>query len=1594
MEGSRNGIAVIGIACRLPGANNKDEFWWNLKNGVNSIKDIPTDRWDINKYYSSNFEKDNKTISKWCGLLNDVNMFDNKFFNISPREANHMDPQQRILLEETWKCIEDSGVSLSSLQEKITSVYIGVMTADYREKVFSHEVNIDSYSCLGSFEAILSNRISHIFQFKGASMSINAACASSLVAIHEAKRSLEFGESQFAIAGGVSLNLHPGKYISFSKSRMLSPDGQCKTFDVDANGYVPGDGAGLLLLQPLEDAIRDGNHIYGIIKGSGVNHNGGSHTITAPKVGAQKEVILSALKDADINPETVTYIEAHGTGTSLGDPIEVEALKSAYRDYTDLKQYCQIGSVKTNIGHLEAAAGIAGTIKVLMMMKYKMIPPTLNLKIENPIIDFKNSPFVLATKTSDWMPKEPMPLRAGVSSFGFGGVNAHVLIEEFPIAENDSIDEADQYPFILSAKNLESLESLKKDWYELIDSNKYSNFRLRDIVSTLSTGRQHFKYRTGFLVTNHKDIEQSILTTPTHIVNTNQKNSIITGRLVVNGYSCVKNLFDNYPYFNKKFTAIEEKINSLSPDLLKSFKASPWPEELVHTYNFVFEIIFLEVVRMLGYDPNLIIPGQDGLWSALAYSGIATEEDILLFIAGKKKPEEMKFSQPEIPFFDPTTNRIIEAEPFGSNYIQKLTIGLEEQLEIEDELLEKANLLLEKQFTFKKYMEEWANEVKKIADKSLYDMLMHKLSQPSGSNKKLTREDCLLVLIILDCQRALHNKWNLSQYEIKNGQARELLNLLSDQALTKQAAVQLFLNREPDYEKINKSLSSRKHFLDWNKDYHYLTLEKNSGTSCSITSSWIIELIKFNKNQKEKNLDYLNTATSINIAKLFKQFKSKETEGKFIELLIYLWLKGVAIKWSDLYEIGSFNKLSLPVYKFNRRTFKLPIEVISDQNKNEHSAAERGKADLLNVSKRTRADMNSNIVDLEIVSGAIAIIKMNDSKNKNMFTQDLLIGLEERFKEVERNKNIKVVIITGQEKIFSMGGTQKQLEEISDMKKDFSTLSFIYEGPLNCRVPVIAAIQGHAVGGGLTLGLYADMIIMANDGVYSANYLNYGFTPGLGTTFIFKEKMGSVLANELMYTARGYLGEELRRRGAPFIFQDGKDVLPSAINLAKTIADKPEYAVRVLKQELSGRLIDELRPIVDKEIKMHNSIFSQVEKEFVSDRINFFFKSKKPEEIISNKELSSSVVNLDNSKEQVDLLDYDIVKYLANTLDIPQNEIDLDASFKELGLDSITGVELVREINKKYKSSIETTAIYSYATVKDFINFASKEINGIDHLGLLPEVKNDSEKIVLSSNFPKIEHNAEKAVKKVKLHPTESINLLNRGADSSVDYEAESMNLILIKTLGEILHVQEEDISRDDFFKEIGIDSISGVEFIREVNKLLNINLDTTVIYDYKSVRELSGYIQRKTIDSDLLKSNEETNTATLDIQKEITNIISHVLSLSIEHIEIHDNFKELGIDSISGVEVIRDINKAFGISLEAISLYDYSTIKKLTDLIEKEINHVTVPTLNNYKQLQVVREEETDNFTDLFRQLQDGKLDIDEVDRLMEVYRGNLSPK
>ena len=422
-------VAVVGIGCRFPGdVAGPDSFWDLLVNGRNAILRVPEDRWDADAFYDPDPLTPGRMTTKWGGFVRDIAGFDAEFFGITPREAASMDPQQRMLLEVAWEALENAGIPPDSLGSSRTGVMMGVYFNEYQSMLATSPENVDAYSGTGNAHSITVGRISYLLGLRGPSLAVDTACSSSLVAVHLACQSLRLRETDLALAGGVSITLRPETQIAISAWGLLSPQGRCATFDAAADGFVRGEGAGVVVLKRLTDAVRDGDPVLAVVRGSAVNQDGRSNGVTAPNTAAQVDVIADALRSGDVAPESVNYVEAHGTGTVLGDPIEFEALAATYGRGDNA---CALGAVKTNLGHLEAAAGIAGFIKATLAVQRGHIPPNLHFSQWNPSIDASATRFFVPTENSGW-PAAHGPRRAAVSSFGLGGTNAHVIIEQGP----------------------------------------------------------------------------------------------------------------------------------------------------------------------------------------------------------------------------------------------------------------------------------------------------------------------------------------------------------------------------------------------------------------------------------------------------------------------------------------------------------------------------------------------------------------------------------------------------------------------------------------------------------------------------------------------------------------------------------------------------------------------------------------------------------------------------------------------------------------------------------------------------------------------------------------------------------------------------------------------------------------------------------------------------------------------------------------------------------------------------------------------------------------------------------------------------------
>ena len=500
-------IAIVGKGCRLPKADNPQAFWSLLRSGQDAITKIPTSRWGEDR--------------SWGGFLDRVDRFDPQFFNISPREAHSIDPQQRLLLEVSWEALENAGLSAEKLTGSRSGVFIGISSGDYA-KLAGNLHNTEAYYGTGNALSLAANRLSYFLDWHGPSWAVDTACSSSLVAVHQACQSLLLGECNLALAGGVNLILSPQLTQTFTNAKMMAADGRCKTFDAEADGYVRSEGCGVVVLKRLSDAIADGDNIQAVIRGSAVNQDGLTNGITAPNGNSQQEVIRLALANAGVKPNQISYVETHGTGTALGDPIEINSLTNVLMEERELNQPCWIGSAKTNIGHLEAAAGIAGLIKVVLSLEHGEIPPHLHLKKLNPYIEIDRTAIKIPSQIQSWSSVNPSRI-AGVSAFGFGGTNAHIILAApvespqlantqpaSPTLHSKSQDLLDRpvHLLTLSAKTDKALQDLVLSYQEHLKN--FGKLAIADICFSANTGRTNFNHRLAIVTSDRQELADKL----------------------------------------------------------------------------------------------------------------------------------------------------------------------------------------------------------------------------------------------------------------------------------------------------------------------------------------------------------------------------------------------------------------------------------------------------------------------------------------------------------------------------------------------------------------------------------------------------------------------------------------------------------------------------------------------------------------------------------------------------------------------------------------------------------------------------------------------------------------------------------------------------------------------------------------------------------------------------------------------------------------------------------------------------------------------------------------------------------------------------
>ncbi|AFX98752.1 ptzF [Candidatus Endolissoclinum faulkneri L2] len=884
-------VAIIGMAFRLPGATDEDSLWSLLAKRKTALQPVPADRWDREKFHDKSYSKINHTVMDRGGFLDNVDKFDAAFFGISSREARAMDPQQRMLLEETWHCLENAGVRPSDLENRKVGVFTGVMANDYQQNATAPGQAIGVFSALGTYGALLANRLSHTFKWTGPSFTVDAACASSLVALHQACQALSGGECDYAIVAAANALIHPWRSISFSQAHMLSPDGECRTFDARANGYVQGEGVVVMLLTRRVQVRLDGLRERAAILGTAVNHVGPSRSVTAPSVSSQVSIIEAAIADAGIDKDSIGYVEAHGTGTPLGDPIEAAALSAVFSNASQNK--IAIGSIKSNFGHLEAAAGLAGLTKLVLMLERNMLLPTALLNEINPLIDMDGGRVLPVKTLMPWPNDRP---RAGVSSFGFGGANSHAILEgptSELVIDCKTFCKKSSMTYLLSASSKEALDRLKNAHLSLALSEK--KLELNDVSQTLTQRRQTLPIRFAAVVKDWDDVIRS-LTKPT------MKHQ--TGRWMLR-LGDVNKVLDG---------AVWDQLIKALPDLAdrgeEAVESARLRNATRRASRRLLQLARLHALASFILD-NAIIPdvlyGEGiGRWVSLTTAGVIDLSDAVILTGAGRIPE-IKLRRPQIAVYDSVMQTVIPPRRVDANYISKLSINLDFDL---SNLLDQSVRLIKTNHTFAGFLDSWRESFITLG-----------IGEPESwsSLPADSLASKVLFLALGTARRQTCQRWNIPEPGVViKGKTNEVINLVALGALSPADAVLLLdtsatvdladrINLNPLTPEV-----ARRHLPILAKEWSKISEIKNP-------RAWLQ-----GQNEGSYQPNSLGIDRTIDVGSLTPSAEGKSTLLRFDndfpnalqEIMVERWTAGYDVNWSKFSQPHHIT--NLPSYPFEK----------------------------------------------------------------------------------------------------------------------------------------------------------------------------------------------------------------------------------------------------------------------------------------------------------------------------------------------------------------------------------------------------------------------------------------------------------------------------------------------------------------------------------------------------------------------------------------------------------------------------------------------------------------------------------------------------
>jgi acyl transferase domain-containing protein/enoyl-CoA hydratase/carnithine racemase/acyl carrier protein/SAM-dependent methyltransferase len=1211
-------IAIVGVACRFPGGVvSAESFWSLLESGGHGIVSMPSGRWQWPAFVD--LDGEHKGIDK-AGFLERIDEFDAPFFRTSPKEAKLMDPQQRLLLELSWEVMEDGGHRPSELSGRKIGVFIGVCHGDYREVLTTASDSAEAYVATGSAYSLLSNRLSYFYDFKGPSLTVDTACSSSLFALHDAVTAIRRGDCEQALVGAANLLCSPTNSISYYRAGMLSPTGACRTFDETADGYVRGEGGAMLLLKPLAMALAEGDSIYGLVKGTSVNHGGQAVSLTAPKPEAQAAVIEAAWQAADVTAESVGYIETHGTGTRLGDPVEIGGLIEAFRrlylargEAWPGKPHCGLGSVKTNVGHLEGAAGLAGLIKVLMAIRHRSIPATVNFERLNPDIDLSDSPFYIVAQNQVWPHRQDergrkLPRRAGVSAFGFGGANAHAVVEEYPSSGDNAKTQDSQCLVPLSAKNKERLIEQARRLLKFLESpigggdDLIAEARLSEVAYTLQIGREPMEDRVAFIVQSREDL-MSVLhayiagdrTMPNcHSGHSEPRRARVgtppKGELEVGTSIASKDLANLALLW----------VMGLDPDWSKLYGEVKPRRISLPTYPFSKERYWVETaagghVAANGVATAVLHPLLHSNTSDLSeqrYSSTFTGEEF--FLADYQVKVDGRASQkilPGVAYLEMARAAIERALPARSNstvlelqntvWAQPMVVTQNQQISI---------VLLvndDDQIDYEIYSQDGEQEIVHCQGRAVLS------DQPAPAALDLTQLEDQMEQgeiepnsVYAACARmglvhgpsfhtitAIHRGRNqiLAQLRLP----RTIENTLRDYVLhpslldgVLQVCIGLI---DGLFERVNQPLlpfavESVRIVSPCTRDiFAWVRYSPNSQAADAVVRV-DIDLCDALGNICAQMRGVSWQQGSVNIFEILIDTAASPVVPATIEVL------SLCAPVCDETMFGpSAPGTSVSVERKKAVAVSLATPsatALSPENAVRQFSVKRGPVTLssppLGMSTQEGEATDDSSASVFDCGNGVFSIQIAASVSSNTRVQDWIVHLLQPLNRVQQAASLRALIFNGLERCFPRGGREACNNAVEQG---------FYQALVSFPVPVIAVLQGDAIGASFMAASLCDFMVCNEDATYGYTDANTHLYPTPPEMLLFSERFGEVNAQHFLYLSTASTGKQLRMKGWTCPMLPGAQVEAYAQELASTLATKSLDALRLLKQHLARHLV-------------------------------------------------------------------------------------------------------------------------------------------------------------------------------------------------------------------------------------------------------------------------------------------------------------------------------------------------------------------------------------------------------------------------------------